>query len=357
MDEQKINKICWWIPIKKFRNSFKEILYLYSNKEKMMTFLEKNNAEKIYKLVDIMEHSINLVNEINDQELQKKILKENLKQIEIEISSFCNRKCWFCPNSFIDRYSKKIDLSESIFLKIINNLKEIEFDGNISFHRFNEPLADKKLILTRVKQARNILPNTSLSISTNGDYLTREYVDDLANAGINYIWCSYYLKKGEEFSNVNAEKACKEMSKKLGLEYVIDFYDDNSYYANFLHNGLIKFQYKIINFDKLCNNRGGTIDKFVDNIRYNPCYSPFGAMYVDYNGLVLTCCNTRSDIEEHKDHILGDLNKNNIFEIFTNSNYVRMRKELYSYKAKSGACKYCNSYIGYDFLDKFLNKL
>ena len=33
----------------------------------------------------------------------KDLFKKHLKLIEIEVFSFCNRKCWYCPNSYIDR--------------------------------------------------------------------------------------------------------------------------------------------------------------------------------------------------------------------------------------------------------------
>ena len=84
---------------------------------------------------------------ITDRELQKQILKHYLRLVELEIASFCNRTCYFCPNAHIDRKSTSTELDEAVFLKILNNLAEIEYSKDISFHRFNEPLANKELIL------------------------------------------------------------------------------------------------------------------------------------------------------------------------------------------------------------------
>lgn len=49
-----------------------------------------------------------------------KVKYKYIRMVEIEIFSFCNRKCWFCPNSFIDRNSTNILMQEELYLKILN---------------------------------------------------------------------------------------------------------------------------------------------------------------------------------------------------------------------------------------------
>lgn len=79
-------------------------------------------------------------------------------------------------------------MDENIYLKIIYNLKEIDYSNNINFHRFNEPLSQKELIINRIKQARFNLPKAIIGIFTNGDYLTKEYLDELKDAGVNSVY-------------------------------------------------------------------------------------------------------------------------------------------------------------------------
>ena len=51
--------------------------------------------------------------------------------IEIEIASYCNRTCWFCPNSIVDRHTNNIELEEkknketekAVVLSIVEELK------------------------------------------------------------------------------------------------------------------------------------------------------------------------------------------------------------------------------------------
>ena len=70
--------------------------------------------------------------------------KYALKIVEIEINSQCNRKCKYCPNSISERKHKG-DMNFSLFLTIMKQLKEIKFEGRISFHFYGEPFLSKNL--------------------------------------------------------------------------------------------------------------------------------------------------------------------------------------------------------------------
>ena len=50
---------------------------------------------------------------------------KQIRLIEIELFSYCNRTCSFCPNSFIDRLSFNELLDIKIFKKIIKELKSV----------------------------------------------------------------------------------------------------------------------------------------------------------------------------------------------------------------------------------------
>ncbi|MDR0822180.1 MAG: radical SAM protein, partial [Endomicrobium sp.] len=113
-----------------------------------------------------------LFSSIHNSKLKQKTMKKFLNFIEIEVFSFCNRQCHFCPNSKVDRHSKNEFMPEETYISILKSLQEIDYDGCVSYSRYNEPLADR-IILTRIKQARQYLPNAFLYSHTNGDYLNR----------------------------------------------------------------------------------------------------------------------------------------------------------------------------------------
>lgn len=295
--------------------------------------------------MNVLHRYLDLTTPTTDPERKKKILKDNLRMIEIEIASFCNRTCWFCPNSIIDRKSKSIQLPEEIFLKLIDNLAEIEYAGVLNFHRFNETLADRELIIKRLKQTRSRLPKAVLGIFTNGDYLNREYLDELRDAGASYMIMSYYAKKGERFDvERHIKPAIKRMGKKLGLNYAVSKNTPQEYGVVFDYDGLGVY-YRSWNADTGGGDRGGVIEQIKERSqskRTKPCYYPLMDIYIDYNGLVMPCCNLRSDVSAHAPYILGDVAQENLFDLFMNDKFIALREDLTRESEKSGACASCH---------------
>ena len=109
--------------------------------------------------------------------------------IGIETSEYCNRTCSFCPNS-INRQERRL-MSVELYEKIINQLVKVEFAGTICFNQYNEPLLDKRLDKF-ILFARQKLPNSRLTISTNGDALTIKRWDSLKKNGLDFAVISQY---------------------------------------------------------------------------------------------------------------------------------------------------------------------
>lgn len=276
-----------------------------------------------------------------------------IRMVEIEIFSYCNRKCWFCPNSFIDRNSTNILMLEELYLKILNELKSINYSNMISYSRYNEPTSNREIFIKRLKQAKTIIPNATLHTNTNGDFLTRDYLDELYESGLKSMNIQSYLSKNEIFNTDNIKIKIDIMAEKLGLDFVekinsIDRYE-------------IAFKYEEMNLNMYArdfrlngNNRGGVLDTIPAIIRKSPCYIPFSDIYIDYNGKVLPCCNFRSDIKEHNNFILGDANNESILDIFNNIKMKKLRKKLLKDIDKLKPCNECNFAIDYkpDFMIK-----
>lgn len=297
-------------------------------KGKLYNLIETDSlyTDKVQNLID----SITMLSTpITDRESQKKILKKHLRVVEIEIASFCNRTCYFCPNSHIDRKSKSIELDEAVFLKLLDNLSEIDYDNLLDFHRFNEPLANKELILKRVRQARERLPKAKFCIFTNGDYASKEYFEELREAGVTHILMSYY-PTNNDYDREKVIKAMEKMQKKLGLKSRLVHNTLEEYRVQFVMDNL-EINYRSWNPNFTGHSRGGSLD-FMKKEReiQSGCFQSAMSFYVDYNGFVMPCCHTRSDEEKHKPFILGDCNKNDMFEIFFSPTYTRLRSELFA---------------------------
>ncbi|MBU3918412.1 radical SAM protein [Patescibacteria group bacterium] len=113
------------------------------------------------------------------------------KFVEIEICPLCNRKCSFCPISK-DNIPKKL-MSNQLFGKILSELKELNFNGDICLSSYGEPLLDKRLagFAKRVKAELG----SKIIIATNGDFLTIERFKELVSAGIDTIIVSQHDKE------------------------------------------------------------------------------------------------------------------------------------------------------------------
>lgn len=57
---------------------------------------------------------------------------------------------------------------------------------------------------------------------------------------------------------------------------------------------------------------------------------------------ILLCCNIRSDIVEHKNYLIGNVENNSLFELFTSNKIIEFRKRLLRENKKFGACEYCS---------------
>ena len=66
------------------------------------------------------------------------------RSVALEISTSCNRTCYYCPNQL--KGTPTAFMEESTFNEIIDQLKTITFSGIINYHFYNEPLLDNKTL-------------------------------------------------------------------------------------------------------------------------------------------------------------------------------------------------------------------
>jgi MoaA/NifB/PqqE/SkfB family radical SAM enzyme len=271
-----------------------------------------------------------------------RLLSDTLKMIEIEVFSFCNRRCWYCPNSFIDRRSENIFMDEGVFCKILDNLSEIDYSEKVSFSRYNEPLADRH-ILTCIQKSRSRLPKATLHLNTNGDYLSHSMLGDLESAGLDSLNIQVY-SKDREYSDEQVTKLLFNKIDALGIPHSFRNSQPSTRLEYRLHYKDLRVLIYARNFSKNGTDRGATIPELAKPThRTSPCLIPFVHMYIDYNGKVVPCCNIRSDHPDHEPFVLGDLSAPNasLFSIFASENAVRMRRNLVGFWEKDPPCESC----------------
>jgi MoaA/NifB/PqqE/SkfB family radical SAM enzyme len=271
----------------------------------------------------------------------KALFKASVNQIEIETFTYCNRTCWFCPNSRIDRRSENRFMDEALYLRIMNELAAIGYDQVITYSRYNEPLADR-IILTRLSQARRMLPKACLSTHTNGDYLNRKYLDELKEAGLNRLRIQTYLGAKEQFEDRRIIDRMARQIKSLGLPYkMIAAAQGVRYMAQIEYEGM-EVTLDARNFAKIGVDRGQTVRLPAVYERRSPCLIVFQHMYIDYNGAVVPCCNIRSDEPEHAPYVIDRLDQDrSIYQAWANSPLASWRRALIGFGPKQKPCNTC----------------
>ena len=70
------------------------------------------------------------------------------KEIEFESTSYCNRKCSYCPNVDYERFGADTDylMPEIVFKTLIQQLEDMQFKGQIAPHLYGEPLTDPRML-------------------------------------------------------------------------------------------------------------------------------------------------------------------------------------------------------------------
>jgi len=101
-----------------------------------------------------------------------------LKYVQIETTTVCNQRCYFCPVS-LERRSKE-KMSMAIFDKIVAGIRAYPLE-NVHISGFNEPTYDKELVerVARLNQA-----GFEVLITTNASGLKPALTMDLLKAGV-----------------------------------------------------------------------------------------------------------------------------------------------------------------------------
>ena len=272
--------------------------------------------------------------------------KESLKFIEIEIFSYCNRKCWFCPNSFVDRISHNHLMPEEKYLEILRQLKDIDYSGEIAYSRYNEPTAFRDLFIERIQQAREYLPDAKLRTNTNGDYMTKDYIEELESVGFNELFIQQYLGNNERYNHDKARKRMLRKIKKLDIpsELIVDIDDHKIEYDLSYKDMTVHIRAR--NFEHDGSSRGDSVDLATDYTRTKRCMKPFDSIYVDYNGSVMICCNLRSDVKGHEIGLMGNAFDDKLNDIFLDDKYKPWRDHHLEDGPKEGVCKSCKIGVG-----------
>ena len=282
--------------------------------------------------------------ELHDDRLKQEAFRQAVYYIDVETSSQCNRQCNYCPNSYNDRLSSNQFMADNIFSGLVYDLQTINYEKELHFVGYNEPMLHLDNLLARISLARKLLPRARLVVFTNGDYLKTPELEKLIAAGVNQVTISVHLPVGRPYVDEEIFNRINKIAKRLGTPIrPTSYVKDVMIVAQLVHPG-IDITIQQTDYEKLGSNRAGTLEtgEKID-MRTSACQLPIHQFIVGHKGAVVPCCVMVSDDKKNSGYILGHVGrKSTIFDIYGSRNFVGWRQSLYNLNPKQAPCDKCN---------------
>ena len=289
-----------------------------------------------------------------DEATARALFARSVEFVGLETFSYCNRKCWFCANSFIDRKSANLFLRDEIFAMVLRDLASIGYRGIVNLSSYNEPLSDP-VILDHLKRVRAAVPGARLSLYSNGDYLDRGYLERLGDSGLDELYLSLHTGDHEDLNDAKVERRLRFFRDRCGLDITMTHFEPGVKYKGRADFGGMHVQFYEPNMRTLGSNMGELIEDVETKVtRTCPCLEPLTHLTIDYTGLVVPCCRIRSDAEEHKRYVICDLRDvPSIFAAYVHPNAAAWRRSLSAFGPKDQPCGTCDNAL---IRDSFVNR-
>ena len=239
-----------------------------------------------------------------------------IQEVEIETVNRCNGTCPFCPVNANQPQREYKKMSVELFERIIDELADMNYSGNISLYSNNEPLLDERIVDFH-KYAWEKLPHAKHCLFTNGTLLN-------INTFLKLIPYLDYL----HIDNYNDEKKVNQ-----GLKEVFDYLQTHE-----LLKEKVEFAFRLQN--EVLSSRGGQAPNKQKAKRIPViCLLPYRQLVIRPDGKISLCCN-----DALGKYTLGDLNEESIMQIWNSPKYQEIRDKMYRDKRKGLLlCEYCDT--------------
>lgn len=263
---------------------------------------------------------------------------------QVELTEGCTRRCPMCgiqstgweKNHFrfmTPELAKKIAIELNVWIPQGRRI-EAALQG--------EPLANPNVVQI-INIFRTFYPKSQLLISTNGDLITTELVENLFQNGLNILLVNCYDNK--------TRSRIEEILKLIDWIQKLDFYEDRpkvySYKGN-IHKEIIYID-SVLNRDgespiRKLNNQAGygkiTSEKILP--LKASCSNVFRELVVKYDGNIQACC-----MDWLRKMPVGKFPEQSLKEIWEGEKSNEIRRHLYTYDRESlEMCSKCD-YSGF----------
>jgi hypothetical protein len=267
-------------------------------------------------------------------------------EVVIETQAICNAACTFCTYPTMERKGDK--MSDELIDKIIEDLKAIprELPFTIAPFKVSDPFLDKR-IFSICEKINNELPNAKLRLFTNGSPLTDKIIDKIADIkNVIHLWVSlneYEKNAYEKTMSLPFEKTIEKLNalhKRVENGYphpvvvsrVCDGTVEDANFKAYLEKNYPLFGVFLIGRSDWA---GQVVINSQKQVPPTAC-SRWYELSIMASGKVALCC-----MDGEGKHVVGDVNKQSVLEIYNSHDYKKMRQFSFSRLAAAAPCDTC----------------
>ncbi len=230
-------------------------------------------------------------------------------ELAIETTAYCNRRCSACPVSVAPR-PKDGAMDDALLDKIVTELADIRYSGRIALHFFNEPLADSRIV-EKVRMLARRVPKAYVEMNSNGDFCTRDLIQDLFEAGLSYLVLTAYTDNAYARLKTIYDQLSWRQQRRIALRRAPVF----------------------------IGNRAGTLDHLsVPESLHADCFQPIYKLVINYKGEALICTSDYSSKS-----VMGNVAHQSLLEIWRGEAFEKARTILRRRERnRIPACAGCN---------------
>lgn len=238
--------------------------------------------------------------------------------VNIETVNRCNGKCSFCPANVNEEKRPYKKMSDETFSRIVEELAQLKWVGQIFLNINNEPLIDVKIIERARIIKERLGEKAILTLITNGTILTEEKLAE----------CGKYF---DEICINNYSESYKLTRKNKEL-------------YSYIKKNPALFGHTDISFRRryskeiLATRAGAAPNKHKKNNKIeSPCIYPFTDISVYPDGVVGLCCNDCFEVTN-----LGNVNERTLQEIWADKKLSEIRHIMAGGRVNYPFCKECD---------------
>ncbi len=290
----------------------------------------------------------------------KKAFKQAVNKIEIETSSQCNRHCSYCPNSMPTMGHRRRDnefLDIELFGKVLTDLQQIDYCGKISLVGLNEFFMHEENF-AYLELAKKMLPKAQVTVYSNGDYITRDYILRAEKAGLGFLLISFHMQEGKAWTAEDVLSRALKFYKRTGVQLILTDFMKNERLEFQAHTGGLHITAGLVNWQAVGHNWSGVVEAGRAQAESNtPCQLPVNVLCITHEGDFTLCCNVpRERTPENVAHgaVMGNVRDYpSMFHAYASDAMLYWRQHAFSTKQIPPLCQNCSAR---NWQDNELNK-